>query len=194
MDVALLLFLIFLNAAVRHVGDGAHRQPQGEAAGHGRSRAIRAPAMRWPCTTTRPSSSRWCRSASPRSASSTASSATPPSRRRSRTGCTRRSAMGDRRGARSPPPAWWSSPSPSSRIVFGELVPKRLGLHVPGDDRPPGVAADGMALGGHPAVRPAALLVAPRRCCSCSACAAHPTAASPRRRSPPASRRGSMPA
>ena len=55
--------------AVRHVGDGAHREPQGAAAGDGGGGRFGRAAMRWRCTTTRPSSSRWCRSASPRSAS-----------------------------------------------------------------------------------------------------------------------------
>ena len=62
------------------------------------------------------------------------------------------------------------------------------------DHRPAGRAADGVAVDADAAVHPACSRGAPTRRCRSSACETVPTAASPRKRSPPASRKGSTPA
>ena len=119
-----------LNGVVRHVRDGAHRQPQGAPAGDGRSgrRGRRGGAR--PARTTRRSSCRRCRSASPRSACSTASSARRPSRRRWRTGCETL-----RHGRRARPSITATALVVTIitflTIIFGELVPKRIGQLYP---------------------------------------------------------------
>ena len=95
---------------------------------------------------------------------------------------------------RSPPPAWWSSPSPSSASSSASWCPS--GSACSTRRRSPGWSR-GRWSGSRciaAAVRPAAHVVHRGDAARCSACAARPTAASPRRRSPPASRKGSTPA
>jgi hypothetical protein len=114
---------------VRAVGDGPHGQPQGAACRSWWKAANPGRRRRWTCTRTRPSSCPRCRSASRPSVCSTASSAKRPSANRWRTGWCR---------------AWaWPSGRRHRRhglvvalitiltIVFGELVPKRLGQMYP---------------------------------------------------------------
>ena len=79
-------------------------------------------------------------------------------------------------------------------IVFGELVPKRLGLMYPETIARLVGAADGVAVADRAAVRASAVLVH-RGDPEAAGRARRPRrAASPRRRSPPASRKASTPA
>ena len=194
MDVALLVFLILLNGvfAMSEMALTASRKARLQVMVEG-ERAGRAGGD-GPARATRPSCCRRCRSASPRSACSTASSARPPSPRRW--------------------PHWLQQtlqhPAPGRprisatalvvviitflTIIFGELVPKRLGQMYP--ETVARLVARPMNWLST-ATRPFVWLLGASTEAR-AAPAGHPRrarrAASPRRRSPPAWKRAWMPA